>query len=73
MARSAVRIARYKPRAYLNESGKIFGILPTQLLAIVHPIIGLEDGVNAKRPCAEDRVRLERAEDRVQARITEAP
>ena len=57
----------------MNEAREILRILPTQLLTIVHTIIGLEDGVDAERPCAEDRVGLERAENRVQARITKAP
>ena len=56
----------------MDEARKIFRILPTQLLAIVHPIIRLEDGVDAERPCAEDRVGFERTENCIQARVPKA-
>ena len=57
---------------HLNEARQIFRILPAELLAVVHPVIGLENRVDPERPRAEHRIGLESTQDGIQACISKA-
>ncbi len=59
-------------RAHLNEPSKILGILPPELLAVVHAELGLQYRVDAQSARAEDGFWLRCTQDSVQTRISES-
>lgn len=58
---------------HLYEPGKILRVFTAQLLAVIHAELRFQYRVDAQCARAEDGFRLRRAQDGVQARVSESP